>query len=95
MMTCLGLIHTRHFGTQYCDKKIILRHRFLLTNQGKLFKKHPLICVLFMYLDLFICQKLTLAFEASMAAQKYLFIAILYVKMSRVNKALGMRSNVF
>ncbi len=38
LMSCdLGLIHTRHFGTQYCDKKIkrycdkktILRHRFL------------------------------------------------------------------
>jgi len=43
--------HTRRFGTQYCDiaikrycdKKIILRHRFLLTNQGKLWKKHTLI----------------------------------------------------
>jgi len=22
----LGLIHTRHFDTQYCDKKIFLRH---------------------------------------------------------------------
>jgi len=34
-----------------------------LTNQGKLFKKHTLICALFMYLDLFICQELTLAFR--------------------------------
>ncbi len=34
-----ALIHTRRFGTQYCDK--ILRHRFLLTNQGKLWKNIP------------------------------------------------------
>jgi len=59
-MILQDLIHMRHFGTQYCDKKIfdkkiILRHRFLLTNLGKLFKKHTLTCVLFMYLDLFIC----------------------------------------
>jgi len=37
----LGLIHTRHFGTQYCNKKI-LRWKYIfepwisLTNQGKL-----------------------------------------------------------
>jgi len=27
-----GLIHTRHFGIQYCDKKIILSHRYLLAK---------------------------------------------------------------
>ncbi len=48
------LLHTRHFCLRYCDKKMILRHRFLLTNQGKVFKRHTLIWVLFMYLDLFI-----------------------------------------
>jgi hypothetical protein len=25
----LGLIHTRHFDRQYCDKKIFLSHRYL------------------------------------------------------------------
>jgi len=39
----LGPIHTRYFCTQYSFKKafwylIILRHRFLLTNQSKLLK---------------------------------------------------------
>jgi hypothetical protein len=43
MLPNLGLIRTRYFCTQYCDKKIlqyliILRHRFLLTNQGKILK---------------------------------------------------------
>ncbi len=28
----LGLIHTRHFDAQYCDKKIFLRHRLLLAK---------------------------------------------------------------
>jgi len=95
-MYALGLIHTRHFDAQYCDekicnKKIILRQRFLLTNQGTLFKNHSLICVLFMYLDLFFCQELTLAFRhpwhKNIFLSQYLFIAILCDKMSSVNKA--------
>jgi len=50
----LGLIHMRHFGTQYCDEKIKRyaikkKKRFLLTNQGKLLKKHTLIFVLFTF----------------------------------------------
>ncbi len=28
----LGLIHTRHFDIQYCDKKIFLSHGFLLAK---------------------------------------------------------------
>jgi len=48
---------------------------------------------LFIYLDLFICQELTLAFRhpwlRNIILLQYLFIAILCVKMSRVNKVLG------
>jgi len=48
---------------------------------------------LFIYLDLFICQELTLAFRHPwlkniFLSQYHLFIAILCVKMTRVNKAL-------
>jgi len=40
----LGLSHTRCFGTQYCEIAIKrYAHRFLLTSQGKLWKKHTLI----------------------------------------------------
>ncbi len=57
-----------------------MRHRFLLE-----------FC-LFIYLDLFICLELTLAFRhpwlKNIFLSQYLFIAILRVKMSRVNKAL-------
>ena len=36
-----GLIHTRYFCTQCCNKNIliILRHKFIMTNQGKLLTK--------------------------------------------------------
>jgi len=100
----LGLIHTRHFDTQYCDKKIkrycdkktFLRHRFLWNSQGKLFKEHTLIYVLFMHLGLFICQELALAnrnrWLKNIFLSQYLFIAILCVKMSRVNKALAFKA---
>ena len=80
VMCCIGPLHTRHICLQYydiaikkiCNKKIILRHRFLLTNQGKLFKIHTLIWVLFMYLDLFFCQELTLAF-------RHLYLKIIFL----------------
>jgi len=49
-----GPRHTRHFGTQYCDKKIFLSHGYLKAkvsswqkiiqgtkNQGKIFKNLP------------------------------------------------------
>ena len=47
----LGLIHTRHFDAQYCDKKILRQKDIfgpwmskgqgkLLRNQGKRRKKH-------------------------------------------------------
>jgi len=58
---------------------------------GKLFKKHTLIYVLFMHLGLFICQELTLAnrnpWLKNIFLSQYLFITILRVKMSHVNKA--------
>jgi hypothetical protein len=31
-LSLLGLIQTRYFDAQYCDKKIILSHRFLLAK---------------------------------------------------------------
>jgi hypothetical protein len=39
----LDLIHTRHFGTQYCDKKIILSHMFKRPTKVSS-KKHTLNC---------------------------------------------------
>ncbi len=57
----LGLIHTRNFGTQYCDKKIILSHMFQWTT--KLWKTYFELFCLFIYLDLFFCEELTLAFR--------------------------------
>jgi hypothetical protein len=58
-----SLVWTRPYSheTQYCDKKIILIHRFLFTNQGKLLKTYLDLFCLFIYFDLFICQELTLA----------------------------------
>ncbi len=79
---------------RYCDKKTFSRHRFLQNNQGKLFKEHTLIYLLFMHLGSFICQELTLAnrnrWLKNIFLSQYLFIAILCVKMSRVNKALSL-----
>jgi hypothetical protein len=61
-------------------------------NQGKLEKKYLELFCLFIYLDLFICKELTLAFRhpwlKNIFLSQYLFIAILCVKMSRVTKAL-------
>jgi len=77
---------------QYCDKKIILRHRVLFTNQGKILKKYLDLFCLFIYLNWFICQELTLAYWHPLPKyiflSQYLFIAILSVKMSRVHKPL-------
>jgi len=77
----LGLIHTRHFGTQYCDKKIISSHMFQWPTKVSSEKT---------YLDFF--KELTLAYRdpwpKNVFLSQYLFIAILCAKMSRVNKAL-------
>jgi len=82
-----GLIHTRH--------NIAIKRYFWAMdfndNQGKLLKTYLELFCLFIYLDLFICQELTLAFRhpwlKNIFLSQYLFIAILCVKMSRVNKA--------
>jgi len=44
----LGPRHTRHFCTQYCDKKIILSHRFLLAKARQALNKPQakVLCVL-------------------------------------------------
>jgi len=81
----VGLIHTRHFGIQYFDKKILryLRHRFLLNNQGKLLTKHNIRYVVFYN---------SLPWLKSMSQiSQYLFIEILWAKMSRVTWALVRR----
>ncbi len=90
----IGLIHTRHFGTQYWDKKIILSHMFqwlTKVSSKKTYLEPPWI-VLFVYLPSFIfLLRAYLGLKISMA-QKYIFIAILCIKMSRVNKALSGKS---
>ncbi len=89
MVPPLGLIHTRHFGTLYCDKKIktysnkkiFLSHRFPYPT--KVSSENN---VTYLELKTYLGQK-------KPVAQKYRFIAIsfitiLCVKMSCVNKAL-------
>jgi len=67
---------TGHFSTQYCDKNI--SNMFLLTNQGKLFKKHALI-------NLFVkC----LPWPFDIHGSKISFYRNIVRQMSRVNKAL-------
>ncbi len=46
-----------------CDKKIIFRDRFLLTNQGKLFKKNIPEFVFCLCILIYFCQELSLAFK--------------------------------
>jgi len=54
---------------------------------------------LFIYLDLFICQELTLAFRhpwlKNIFLSQYLFIAILCVKMSHVNNSPNFNIKIF
>jgi len=90
----LGLIHTRHFGTQYCDKKI-KRHFW-----SNIFFHCVNWKYLFLSMDTRVCienhnilkchyniLKKKLSFYQNIFLSQYLFIAILCVKMSRVNKA--------
>ncbi len=70
---------------RYWDKKIILRQRFLLTNQGKLLKKITwfvfCLCTLISFFDS------RHPWLKNIFLSQYLFIAILCSKMSCVNKA--------
>ncbi len=80
----LGLIHTRHFCTQYCDKKI-LRHWHFLTTDFYWTTKVSFYKNL-VYLVLWFDK--SLPWPIDIHVPKIFFIAILSVKMSRVNKAL-------
>jgi len=71
-------------------KKIILRHRFLLTNQGKLFKRHTLIWVLFMYLDLIFFVK-SLPWPLDIHGSKLSFYRNIFLSQYHVQKYLVYR----
>ncbi len=78
---CLGLIHTRHFCIQYCDKKYfaikyILGHGSLKAKVSSL-KKSRYVFQSFPWLVIETCGS-KLSF--------YRIVAILCAKMSRVNK---------
>jgi len=91
-MTDVKALFTRDISThnitikikRYCDKKIILSHWCLKANQGKLLTKHRVTWFV-------VRQELTLTnrnrWLKIIFLSQYLFIAILCVKMSRVNKA--------
>jgi len=79
-ISLIGIIHTRHFRTQYCDKKTFLGHGSLKTkvsslkNQGMFFQSLP-------WLVIETCGSKLSFFAISF----YRNIAMLCGKMSRVN----------
>jgi len=86
----LGSIHTRHFGTQYCDKKIFFHPTFFSCVYWKyLFLDH------YAYWNLVLnCFKMSIQYfeEKNIFFIKmsfYLFISILWAEMSSVYKPLG------
>jgi len=91
----LGLIHTRHFDAQYCNKKIFLSHGCLRAkgswqkNKSRYINKTQIKVCFLKNLPWLVKKNVSQNYLFNL----YIFIAILCAKMSRWNKALTMRKS--
>ncbi len=90
-MIHLGLIYTRHFDGQYCDKNIFLSHRYLKIKVSSSRNMN--------YLELWSVKSLPWLFNRNLWTEIkisfYRNITILCAKMYRVSKALNKSRIIF